>query len=217
MPASSGWIRATPPASASRKRKMDDTPQVHTPALVPSSRHHAPRSPTTSPSSSSSPATPMFTWQRGLADHMPKYKKWAHMETSPDDRASKTTSHAPTMRSPTCAARWHHGRDQFAYIEQVWHGATDTPTQTRAPPKTQQQTTLDAFMKREAVRSDTAPPGAVTAAPAAANDDSDGNDTSSRASSPSISSCSSVPSISDDAEAAHTWLRAIGSSPTHWV
>lgn len=149
----------------------------------------------------------MFPWQHDLDEHLPKYRKLAHM--SPE-RALPTTPprryHAPLKLEPG-SARVERKADNFAMVKEVWRGAMDTPkVTTPAPAKQQemrhtQQTTLDAFT-RPTKTTNVPEPKALPPSPP-----------------DSLLSCSTIPGDSDDdiASPARTWIRALGSSPSEWL
>lgn len=186
-------------------------PSSSSPRSTPSSGWiHAQRTPRAPPSKARRDECVMFPWQHDLDEHLPKYRKLAHL--SPE-RALPTTPpplqrryHAPLKLEPG-SARVERKADNFAMVKEVWRGAMDTPkTTTPAPAKKQetrhaQQTTLDAFTRPTKT---TNVPEPRTLPPSPPD---------------SLSSCSSIPGDSDDdiASPARTWIRALGSSPSEWL
>ncbi|WFD06802.1 hypothetical protein MVES1_002156 [Malassezia vespertilionis] len=142
----------------------------------------------------------VFPWAHGLSQTMPKYRALARMSLTRDEAIPKSPS-------PRCDARLQRSRDTFADIEQVWRGATDTPTAKRTKHTDSRQTTLDSFALSMGMRdkrgSPQSPPRGLPQRPPP--------------SSPlTASSAESVPDDASDglASPARAFFDALGTSPT---
>lgn len=120
----------------------------------------------------------------------------------------------PVPISRACSARLELKPDRFAMVDEVWRGIKDTHPEASksmllnkkrrstldSDPLSTRQSTLDGFLKKQTTSFHQGPNVSVSPPD-------------------SLSSCSTVPSDSDDelASPARKWIRTLGSSPTEWL